>query len=74
MLGVTSGSELFWNSEGSNFKKKKWHVNLDSITFQRNYKNRIKISIEKSTLDLPWNYLKFSEHQLFIIKKLITRM
>ena len=35
MLGVTSGSELFWNSEGSNFKKKKWHVNLDSITFQR---------------------------------------
>ena len=27
-------------------------------------KNRIKISIKISTLDLTWNYLKLSKHQL----------
>ena len=43
--------------EESNCKKRKCHVNLDSITFQ--WKSH-ESSIKKSTFHLTWNYLKLS--------------
>ena len=49
MLGVTLGSELFWNRRDRTVKEKKWCVNLESIPFNE---NRMKISIKNSTVDL----------------------
>ena len=51
---------------GLNCKKRKCHVNLDSITFQRKLHNNFKWKIN---LHLPWKYLKLSEHQLSSLKK-----
>ena len=66
MLDLTSGSELL-KQEGSNCKKKKWHGNLDSMTFQQ---NRMNILTKKSTLKLP----EIIEASTFIIKKVKTRI
>ena len=48
MLDLTSGSELL-KQEGSNCKKKKWHGNLDSMTFQQksheNFNQKINFEI-----------------------------
>ena len=61
MLGVTSGSELFWN-------RRDWTVRKGDdmwIWIQLPFnENRMKISIKKATFDLPWNYLKLCKYQL----------
>ena len=61
MLGVTSGSKLFWNSRD-------WTVRIGDgmwiwiqLLFNENHK---KISIKKATFDLPWNHLKLCKYQL----------
>ena len=63
MLGVTSGSELFWDRRNQTEKKEM------PYEFRFNYllnENRLKISVKKSAFDLPWDY---SKNKLSLLKK-----
>ena len=66
MLGVTSGSELFWNKRDQTVRKENAMRIWIHLPFNE---NRKIISIQKWNFDLPWNYLKLSEQQLSSLKK-----
>ena len=65
MLGVTSGSELFWNRRNRSVR----NGNIMWICTQLPFnENRMKISIKKSALDLPCNCPKLSKYQFSSLK------
>ena len=71
MLGVPSGSEMFWNRRY--WTVRKGYIMWIWIQLTVN-KNCMEILIKISTFNLPWNYLKLCEHQLLSLKKLKTRI
>ena len=67
MLGVTSGSKLFWNRR--NWTLRKAYTMWTWIQLPCK-KECMKILVKKSTFDLLWNYLTLCERQLASLKKL----
>ena len=65
MLGVTSGSELFWNRMNRSGRNGNIMWIFTQLPFNE---NRMKISIKKSALDLPCNYPKLSKYQFSSLK------
>ena len=66
MLSVTSQLELFWNKRDRTVTKRNGIWIWIQLPFNE---NRIKISIKKSTFNLPINHLKLYKHQLSLSLK-----